>query len=179
VPWDAPGSTALVVATPEIEPLTGETYSAHSRAGREGMFPHITLLVPFVPDGLLDGAVEARLREVLGRFEPFDYVLARLARFPEAGVLYFAPEPAAPFVELTGALAGEFPDYPPYDGAHDTIVPHATIADSDDPALLDRLEARFEPHVPIAAHAADVTLVQRAADLRWRRRASYPLGSLE
>jgi 2'-5' RNA ligase len=176
VPWDAPGSTALVVASPEVEPLTGETYAAYSRAGREGMFPHITLLVPFVPDTLLDDAVEARLRSVLERFEPFDYVLARLARFPENGVLYFAPEPAAPFVELVRALSAEFPDYPPYDGVHDTIVPHATIADSDDAALLDQLEAELEPHVPIAAHAREVSLVERGQDLDWRLRKTYPLG---
>jgi 2'-5' RNA ligase len=179
VPWDAPGSTALVVATPEVEGLTGETYRAHSNAGRDGMFPHITLLVPFVPDALLDDAVEARLRSVLKRFEPFDYVLARLARFPESGVLFFAPEPAAPFVVLVRALSAEFPDYPPYDGVHATMVPHATIADSEDATLLDRLEAELEPRVPIADHAAEVTLVQRGTDLRWHRRASYPLGSLE
>jgi 2'-5' RNA ligase len=167
---------ALVVATPEVEALTGETYRAHSNAGRDGMFPHITLLVPFVPDALLDDAVEARLRSVLECFEPFDYVLARLARFPENGVLYFAPEPAAPFVNLVRALSAEFPGYPPYDGAHDTIVPHATIADTDDAALLDRLEARFERSIPIAARTAEVSLVERGEDLNWRLRKTYPLG---
>ena len=176
MPWDAPGSTALVIPTPEAELLTGQTYREHSRAGRDGMFPHITLLVPFVPDALLDGAAEARLRAVLRRFAPFDYVLARLARFSEDGVLYFAPEPAAPFVELVRALSAEFPDYPPYDGVHDTIVPHATIADSEDAALLDRLEAELHAQVPIAGHAREVSLVERGDDLNWRLRTTYPLG---
>src|SRR5919109_4066497 len=151
MPWEAPGSTALVVATPEVERLTGQTYRAHSKAGRDGMFPHITLLVPFLAAPDLDVAVEARLRAVLRRFRTFDYKLARLARFPDEGVLYFAPEPATPFVDLVRALSAEFPDYPPYDGAHDTIVPHATIADSDDAALLARLLTELEPHVPIPA----------------------------
>lgn len=176
MPWDEPGSTAIVVATPEVESLTGAVYRAHSNAGREGMFPHITLLVPFVPAPKIEVGVEARLRAVLKRFQPFNYELVRLARLAEEGVLYFAPEPAAPFVDLITALCAEFPDHPPYDGIHDTIVPHATVAVSGDARFLDQLAAELEPYVPVAARASEVRLVERGGDMKWRLRTTYPLG---
>ena len=175
MPWDAPGSTAIVVLTPEAEPIAGEWYRLHSKAGAEGMRPHITLLVPFVPAERLDDDVEARVRRVLQRFQPFDYTLERLERF-EDGLLYLAPEPAHPFVELVSALAAEFPEYPRYDGEHDTIVPHGTVAASEDSDLLARIAADVEPQLPLECRVNDATLVERGADLRWRPRASFPLG---
>jgi 2'-5' RNA ligase len=178
VPWDAPGSTAIVVLTPEAEPITGDWYRAHSKAGAEGMRPHITLLIPFVPAPLIDGEVETRLRRLLAGFQPFGYSLERLERFP-GGVLYLAPEPSEPFVQLVLALAAEFPDYRPYDGAHDTVVPHGTVADGEDAELLTRIADDVENQLPIACRVADVTVVERGADLRWRPRAAYPLGGIE
>jgi 2'-5' RNA ligase len=139
------------------------------------MSPHITLLVPFVPVKRLDDAVRARLRRTLAPIEPFDYTLERVAQFGE-GVLYLAPEPAQPFVELVLALAAEFPEYPPYDGVHDTIVPHGTIAVSEDARLLARITADVAPHLPIVCRAVEATIVERGADLRWRHRTALPLG---
>jgi 2'-5' RNA ligase len=175
VPWDAPGSTAIVVLTPEAEPVTGHWYSAHTEAGIDGMRPHITLHVPFVPAERLDVAVEARLRGVLTKFLPFDYELERLERFAN-GLLYLAPEPARPFIELALALQDQIPDHPRYDGAHDVIIPHGTIAASEDSELLDRIAADVAPQLPIACRAVEATMVERGADRQWRPRAVYPLG---
>jgi hypothetical protein len=177
VPWDEPGATALVVSTPEAEHVTGRWYRQHSRAGREGMAPHITLLVPFVPAPLLDDALESRVRHVLARHNPFDYQLDRVERWP-GGILYLAPQPALHFVKLAEALIAEFPDYPPYDGEHDEVIPHATVAVSDDPGLLDRIAHELEPKLPIACRASSAELVERGADRRWSTRRSYPLGSM-
>ena len=175
MPWDAPGSTAIVVLTPEAEPVTGTSYRVHSRAGAEGMRPHITLLVPFVPAPLIDGEVDKRLGRIVQRFRPFDYALDRLERF-EGGVLYLAPEPAQPFVELMRALTAEFPEHPPYDGAHERIVPHGTIAVSEDTELLARIAEEVAPHLPIACRAVAATIVERGVDLQWRPRVAFPLG---
>jgi 2'-5' RNA ligase len=174
VPWDASGSTAIVVLTREADPITAEVYRRYANAGREGMTPHITLLIPFVPARRLDPDVNARLRRVLQEFPPFNYTLERFEQFP--GVLFLAPEPAKPFVELTVALTSAFPACSPYDGVHDTIVPHGTVAQSDDPALLDQIAAQISPSLPIACRADEATLVERDADLRWRPRAVLPLG---
>lgn len=178
MPWDAPGSTALVVLTPEAESVTGNWYRAYTKAGVDGMRPHITLHVPFVPAERLDVAVEARLRGVLAQSQPFDYELERLERFAD-GLLYLAPEPARPFIELALALQDEVPDSPRYDGAHDVIIPHGTIAASEDSELLARIATDVEPHLPLECRVDEVTLVERGPDLRWHLRAGFPLGGGE
>jgi 2'-5' RNA ligase len=175
VPWDEPGATALVVPIPEAEHAVGRWYREHSAVGRQGMPPHITLLVPFVPAALCTEGVENRVRAALATHVPFDFWLDRVKRFP-GGVLYLAPQPAVHFVELTEALVAEFPDYRPYDGEHDEVIPHATVAISDDGALLDRITRALEPALPIACRASSVELVERRDDGRWSLRRTYPLG---
>jgi 2'-5' RNA ligase len=175
VPWDAPGSTAIVVLAPEAETVVGRLYGAHSRAGAEGMSPHVTLLVPFVPASQLGPKVQGRLVRLFRRFEPFDYCLRRFQRFGD-GVVYLAPEPPEPFVALVEALVEEFPDYLPYEGVHETIVPHLTVAQVDDKEIAARVVASVEPHLPLACHAGEATLVERGADLRWSPREKFPLG---
>jgi hypothetical protein len=178
MPWEAPGSTAIIVVASQAGPVTGGWYEVYSKAGSEGMPPHVTLLVPFVPVDLFDAGVDERLRSVFARFRPLEYALTRLRRWLGT-ILYLSPEPARPFVELTEALVDAFPGYLPYEGAHEEILPHATVAVSDDEALLARIEADVQPHLPIACRAVEATLVERGRDLRWRPRTVYRLGSLE
>jgi 2'-5' RNA ligase len=174
VPWDAPGSTAIVILTREAEPLVGRLYGAHANAGRDGMTPHVTLHVPFVPADRLDEDVLGRVRRLFGRFEAFDYQLRRFERF-DGRVLYLAPEPAGAFVSLSSALIEDFPEYPLYDGIHDAVIPHVTVADGGDEELFARIRADVEPGLPVACRAIEATLVERDANLRWRRRDAFPL----
>ena len=178
MPWDAPGSTAIVVLTREAEPVAGRFYREHSSAGHDEMTPHVTLVVPFMPADVITEGIERRLRRLFGRFEAFNYVLERFQYF-ESGVLYLAPEPPEPFVDVVQALAKEFPDYPPYEGVHDDVIPHVTIAESRDEELLTRIRSEVEPQLPITCRAEAASLVARGADLRWRPQAAYALGSLE
>jgi 2'-5' RNA ligase len=176
VPWDAPGSTAIVVLTGEAEPVIGDVYSRYTSAGRQGMTPHVTLIVPFVPAAELDQSIEHRLRALFNRVQPFDYVLERFEYF-ESGVLYLAPDPATPFVDVVLALAAELPDYPPYEGRHDDVIPHVTVVETRNEALLARI--RSETRLPIHCRAAEATIVERGPDLHWRPRTAYAFRSLE
>ena len=115
------------------------------------------------------------MRGVLRSFQPFDYVLARPERFG-SDVLYLAPEPSGPFRDLIKVLSKEFPDYPPYEGAHDDIVPHVTVADNADQQLFERIAAELESQLPLACRAEAATIVERGADFQWRPRAGFPLG---
>jgi 2'-5' RNA ligase len=175
MPWDAPGSTAVVISVPEADALIGELSRDHTPAARDGMWPHVTLLVPFVPAERIDEDVERRLRGALAAVEPFEFALVRPERFPD--VLYLAPEPEQPFLDLIDGLVAAFPDYPPYDGAHETVVPHATVAVSEDQPFLSEVAAGLEPHLPIRCRADAATMVERGSDLRWSLRRTYPLGA--
>lgn len=164
--------------TPEIEPAVGAFYREHSAAGRDGMTPHVTLVVPFVPAAGIHEGIEKRLRSLFRRFEGFDYHLRRFEYF-ENGVLWLDPEPPRPFVDLVSAIAEEFPEHPPYEGVHEEVIPHVTVAESNDQRLLEQIRSEVEPRLPIRCRAEKAMLVVRGSDLRWRPRSPFRFGSLE
>ena len=166
--------TAIVVVVPEAEPAVGDLYRRHTRSGREGMPPHVTLLIPFADSESLP---LDEVRAVLEDFDPFAFELAEPRRFePASGpILWLAPEPAAPFVALTEALVEAFPEYRPYGGVFDDIVPHLTVAVTRDGGLLDGIERDLVAALPIAARADAATIVHRV-DGRWQPHTTVALG---
>jgi 2'-5' RNA ligase len=132
-----------------------------------GLPPHVTVLFPFARPraGLAD-----ELEETLGAFPAFDFALTAIGRFP--GVLYLAPEPAAPFVALTEACVARWPEHPPYGGAYDETIPHVTLAEGDEPPGLAEPIARA---LPLRARASEVWLMAPGPTGRWRRRAVVAL----
>lgn len=165
--------SALVVAVPEAETVVGEWRLRYTLDAPAGMPPHVTILFPFVePAGL--GAVEERLAELVAATPAFDLVLARAARWPQ--LLYLEPDPAEPFMALTRAIEHEWPDHPPYGGAHETVVPHLTVAESPDPAVLERAAASIESQLPVASHVRATSVFVEDLDGRWHERSRLPLG---
>jgi hypothetical protein len=91
-------------------------------------------------------------------------------------VLYLEPEPAERFSALTRAIAAAWPEHPPYEGAHDEVLPHLTVAESEDGALLDELAAQVEPRLPIEARVHEATLIVEDEHGRWHEFRRLPLG---
>jgi hypothetical protein len=83
--------------------------------------------------------------------------LVQCGRFP--GVLYLAPEPDAGFRSLTGAVAAQWPEAPPYGGRFADVVPQLTIAHSQDDEALDLLESEVRARLPISARIESVQLM--------------------
>jgi hypothetical protein len=117
--------------------------------------PHVTVLVP------CPGEVAA-IAEVLAPFDAFDVIFARLDRFPE--ILWLAPEPPEPFVGMTEAMVVRFPDYPPYRGVHERIVPHLTVAQAE----FGETAARLEPLLPLRSRVETVVLYEHVDADHWR-----------
>jgi 2'-5' RNA ligase len=166
--------TAVVVEVPEAEPAIGAHYWTQTRSGREGLGPHVTLLVPFFDS---EQVPLPELRRVLGAFEPFEFALTAPRRFGTRDiVLWLAPDPPAPFVAMTEALVAAFPAYPPYEDAFEDVVPHLTVAVGRDAAALDAIERDVAGALPVAARATAATVVQHV-DGRWLPQAAVPLGA--
>lgn len=128
-----PAITGLVILVPEAGSVT-----AHA---------HITLLAPF---GKGQQPTRGELDEVEEFFAdqaPFPFALTDVCTFPDGG-RYLAPDPAARFSRLTHGLHRLFPEYPPYEGRYDLVVPHLTIPD----------DAVVGP-LPIRSHARQATLL--------------------
>jgi 2'-5' RNA ligase len=161
--------TALVVEVPEAQEIYDRWLDVWDPP--PGAPVHVTLLIPFGPvDAFRD-----ELRELFGAAAPFSFRLDRVERFPET--TWLAPDPTEPFVALTEALFERFPDYPPYGGIHDEIIPHLTIVSRADPALLAQAEAELAPLLPIEARAEEVLALEKRADGVWHRRETFRLGT--
>jgi 2'-5' RNA ligase len=168
--------TVLLVPIPEAAALVDSRRVRLTRAGADGLPPHITLLYPFTDSALL---TQERVREaagIVGAVDPFDVSLASTARFElDPPVLYLAPDPAAPFAAITRALVAAFPEHQPYDGRHPDLVPHLTVAIAD-AATLAEVEAELGPALPIEARVEEAWLMQRDESDRWRLRQRLDLG---
>jgi 2'-5' RNA ligase superfamily len=167
--WLQPDThTALSIPVSCTAPLLE---SWRRRARRMGASHHITVLDPFVPSFLLDTEVEEAVSRILLEFRPFSYDLVRLERFP--GVLYLAPEPGQPFIAMTEALCRRFPDYPPYGGAYDAIVPHVTVAEGGEPpGLAEHVEQRL----PVRGSVEEVWLMMETPYGGWSAGRRFALG---
>ena len=165
--------SAVLVEVPEAEPVVGEWRLQYTLDAPAGIPAHVTLLFPFVEPARL-GEVEERLAQIIAGTPAFDVTFARAARWPE--ILYLEPEPADPFVALTRAIERAWPDQPPYGGTHETIVPHLTVAESADPAVLDRVAVSVEPQLPVATRAREASLFVEDHEGRWYEHSRLPFG---
>ena len=155
--------TALIIEVPEAEPAIGDLRLQHDPSAAQGVGAHVTVLFPFA-----ETVDEDAVADLFLRFRPFDYTLDRIAWF-EAGPVWLRPTPTAPFVDLTAAVVQRWPDYPPYEGEHDEIIPHVTISVTP---------VDVNVPLPIACHAHEVTLIEQSDDDgRWSVVRRFPLGS--
>jgi 2'-5' RNA ligase len=154
--------TAIVALVPELATLVPET--------PRGMPPHVTLLYPFAEDEAV-GPLLPELAGVFERFAPFEASFAEVRRWPET--LYLEPDPADAFIALTEALVAAFPDYPPYGGIHDEVVPHLTVAHGD-AAGFDELAARLRPALPVRVRVERAWLMVDSP-AGWQRHTPFPL----
>jgi len=164
----AMAETALVVLLPELEPLIGGWRRRYTGDGARGMPPHVTLIIPFADSADL-GDLLGPLGRVVSAFAAFEVTLVRTARFP--GLVYLRPEPDEPFVAMTEALAAAFPDFPPYAGEFQEIVPHITVGQADDAVLTD-LERELAPKLPVQVRVERAWLVENTA-AGWRRHTAF------
>jgi len=157
--------SVVLVPFPEVaafvEPWMERT-CPNSKPSR-GIPAHVTLLYP-APGDVDDVA------RVLDGVAAFDVAFEETARFAE--ILYLVPEPQAPFAAMTQALVRRFPDWPPYGGTFDGIVPHLTVAQGDT-ATLDAAERDVAPHLPVRVRANRAVMLTEVEPERWELQATF------
>jgi 2'-5' RNA ligase len=166
------GETVLIVKVPEAEPVAGEWRRRFDPSATAGIPAHVTVLAPFLDRPLADASVLRELEALIGKHQPFDVEFAQCRRFP--GVLYLAPVPPDAFRALTGAVAGRWPEAPPYRGQFADVVPHLTIAHSQEPGVLDMIESEVGGRLPVTARIASLQLMAYNGH-RWEDVRSFPL----
>jgi 2'-5' RNA ligase len=165
----------LIVPVPEAEPLVGHWRLEHDPPAPFGIPAHITLLFPFRPAYWLGEQGVADLAAFFCTVQPGNFALTHIGRFT-AGVLYLAPEPAEPFVELTKQLSERF-DLLPYGRATSGRNPHLTVARHEDPSFLDRVADALTPSLPLEFTMREAWLMERDTTGYWHRTETFTLGS--
>jgi 2'-5' RNA ligase len=173
-----PGHSVLQVPVPQLEEFvrarTVHYDPSYLSPDPDFVHAHVTALGPFV-DELTDDVVR-RVAAIAADTEPFDFVLERMGRFGD-GTLHLLPEPDAAFRALTERLVAEFPEYPPYAGAFQDVVPHLTVdlvsadvTEESTRALLgDAIPARCRAErLELVWYEPGATGVRRSWELGWR-----------
>ncbi|MFF7967079.1 2'-5' RNA ligase family protein [Streptomyces sp. NPDC007903] len=166
------GRSGLIVRIPEAEPAVRAWRDRLDPSVRAGVPAHVTVLFPFLDESLLDHDACAVIGEVIGRHRSFETRFEHCGRFP--GILYLVPEPDIPFRRLTEAITDRWPDAPPFGGQFDEVVPHLTIAQGQDDAVLEEAEADLRGRLPVTARVSSVDLLVHDGT-RWQQRASFAL----
>lgn len=165
--------SAILVPVPDAEAAVGPWRRRHDPMATAGVPAHITLIVPWLaPEDIDDGEL-ARLEAVAAKTAPFEFALRSVDRFG-CRVLWLAPDPAQPFLDLTAALVEEF-HTPPWGGEFDEVIPHLTVAHSTDGTELAGVAAALGRNLPITCRATELRVVLGDGD-HWWERATVPLG---
>ena len=165
-------ASAIVVRVPVPRALERSRRRWDWAAG-VGVPAHVTVLFPFLPVGRLGAEVRGGLAAIAAAHEPFDVRFSRVGRFP--GVVYLAPEPSGPFTRLTEAVVAGYPDFPPYGGAFDEVIPHLTIAESE-VAPLDEVATAAGAILPLERRVWAIEVIVEGGDGRWRSHWRIRLG---
>jgi hypothetical protein len=163
------GQSAIIVPLPALDDVIGEWRLQIAEPGLEA---HITLLYPFKPVESIDDDERGALRQILGGMERRSVAFERISRFP--GVLFLDPNQQSYFSSVTDALVKRWPSWPPYGGAHDELIPHATVSLGRDETELDEIEQSLSPRLPVTVLAHEAWLITFDGDA-WSTDMVVPL----
>lgn len=167
--------TALLIIPPP--PVQAFCYPWREQYDQESFArvpAHITLLYPFVPPEIVDQAV-TQLEQFCADTLPFEVVLSKYGQFE--GVLFLEPKDPEPIMNLFNKLAKAFPEYSISDGKHGgELHPHLTLAQSDNPGVLEKISLPPEPHFSFTVNKIHLYLGSPDDDIPYVPRAVIPLG---
>lgn len=167
--------TSIICRVPEAERFIAHYRQRFDPSARRNVPAHVTILYPFLPLDQIDEEVRQQLRDIASTVPAFHFRLRDIRRFPLS--LNLAPDPDAPFAALTSAVYRAFPDYPPFAGKFDVVVPHITIAHGDE-ALLCEIDVELRIALPpagVPARCEEMVLIENSSG-RWETLETFALG---
>ena len=171
--------SGLIVEIPEAEPLVQSFRLELDQNARSGVPAHVTVLYPFGPPDAIDDAILDRLRSVFAAVPGFAFVLDHTDWFGEQ-VLWVGPADDQPFRTLTRVAVAAFPDHLPYGGAFGMDpIPHLTVGEDGEPAVMRDAEATIRPGLPVSGTASSVSLLVQDETGHWSRRERFPLAATD
>jgi 2'-5' RNA ligase len=165
--------SAVLIPVPQADPVVARWRQHLDPVAAAGVPAHVTLIVPWLPPEEITATDLEELDRELGEAKAFDFTLSHVDWFGRR-VLWVAPEPAKPFLELTRNLSERF-GTPPYEDEFDEVVPHLTVAHATDGVELVPVAADLACQLPVPCRAEEVW-VMVGDGRRWELRHQARLG---
>jgi 2'-5' RNA ligase len=167
------GESAIIVPV-RVPVGVGRLRDRMDPSAAQGVPAHVTLIYPFMPAAQLNDDVRRAVSQIVAGERSFPLTFATVGRWPN--VVYLEPEPAEPFRRLIQALAAAFPDYPPYAGAYENVVPHMTVAQDVPDDYYAAAEHALPQMLPIRDVAREAWLIGHKPDQPWHTLWRLPFG---
>ena len=164
--------SAIILPVGEAEPIVSSLRRQYDKSAGLGVPAHITLLYPFLPPHLAEAEIE-NLAEFFNRITAFEFSLSEARRFPRTAYLH--PDAPERFVDIIRKLLEKWPGCQPYSGAFPDTIPHLTVADDVDIAVLEVVQKYLLQHLPITCIAKEAWLLFSDDNGFWSRRRHFPL----
>jgi 2'-5' RNA ligase len=170
----AAGESAIIV--PVTVPVAVERLRARmDPSASQGVPAHVTLLYPFMPPADLSEDVRRAVEQVVAAEPAFPFVLRAVRRWPN--VVYLEPHPAEPFKRMIDALCAAFPQFPPYGGLHEDVIPHVTVAQDVPDDYYAAAEHALPAMLPVRDFAREAWLIGHTPEAPWSTLWRLPLGA--
>lgn len=163
-----------MVLVGDAEPVVRPLRDALDPTARLGVPAHVSVLFPFMAPDVIDHDVREALMRACQRVAVHRQEFVGTRWFGD-DVLWLAPASDTLFRTLTREIWTAFPEYPPYGGQFDEIVPHLTVADRAPREAMQQAECAIQPHLPIKSTVDEVTLLIEQPSGRWTAECSFPL----
>jgi len=170
--------SALIVAFPDIEAVVGDLRQRLDPSATWGVPAHVTVLYPFLPPEMLRSLDLAKIEEVASTTPAFPIQFTRTSWFANQ-VLWLPPDPDGPLRQLSARLYAAYPQCPPYGGAISDPVPHLTVADGANIALMSEAEDVVAGRLPLSTVATELTVMTGSrAPGSWQTLAAFPFSAV-
>ncbi len=162
-----PGRSAVIVPITLPPDLLAVRDRADPMAAR-GVPPHVTVLFPFLPVDALTPDVHSALAGLAASRRRFFVRFDQVERRDQ--IVWLLPADQQPFLRLTADVTARWPDYPPYQGAHDELIAHLTLVEASEVKTLDAARAAASESGPFDAAARELRVITEDEAGRWHTR---------
>ena len=168
--------TAIVVPVEGAELLLSGAAAAFGFDRPPGMPAHVTLLYPFVDAERLSVGHAHQAQRALSNVQPFGCSFSSIGRFDDPPVaIFLEPKPVEQFSAMVEALVAAFPEFPPYGGTVEEVIPHLTLVETADRNLWAEVEEWVRPQLPVRTSVQGFSIYVRT-ETGWVERFQLSLG---
>jgi 2'-5' RNA ligase len=170
----APGGESAIIVPIAVPKTIHRLRERMDPSAAQGVPAHVTLIYPFMPVERLDDEVRRKVGRIVAAEPTFTVNFREVTRWPN--VVQLPPDPPDPFRRLTAALAAEFPDYPPYEGAFEVVIPHLTVARDVSDEYYAAAEHALPAALPVRHIVREAWLIGHMPEQPWHTLWRLPFG---